>query len=57
MAPKDVTVTLQQHKEWVNNRTAGKQADLRGTDLRNVDFEGADLRFVDFVRQICPAAT
>ena len=48
MAPKDVATALQQHNEWVNNQTAGKQADLRGTDLRNVNFEGADLRFVDF---------
>ncbi len=48
MTQKDVVVALQQHKNWVNNRATGKQADLRGADLRKVNFEGADLRYVDF---------
>jgi len=48
MRQKDALVALQQHKDWVNNRATGKQADLRGADLRKVNFEGADLRFVDF---------
>lgn len=48
MTQKDVVVALEQHKDWVNNQGTGKQADLRGADLRKVSFEGADLRFVDF---------
>ncbi len=48
MTQKDVVVALQRHKDWVNNRATGKQADLRGADLRKVNFEGDDLRFVDF---------
>lgn len=48
MTQKEDVVALQRHKDWVNNRATGKQADLRGADLRKVNFEGADLRFVDF---------
>jgi uncharacterized protein YjbI with pentapeptide repeats len=48
MNQKELSTTLQDHRDWVHNRHAsGKKADLRGADLRKVNFEGADLRFAD----------
>jgi len=57
MNQKEISTTLQQHRDWVHNRHAsGKKADLRGADLRRVNFEGADLRFADLrARPIFPA--
>jgi uncharacterized protein YjbI with pentapeptide repeats len=49
MTDKQVSATLQSHKEWIGNRYGGgKRADFRGTDLRKVNLEGADVRWGDF---------
>jgi uncharacterized protein YjbI with pentapeptide repeats len=49
MTAKELSSTLQRHKEWIANpRGNGKRADLRGAELRHVNFEGSDLRWVDF---------
>ena len=38
---------LEQHAIWLKNSNEGKQADLRGADLRKVELRGANLIYAD----------
>ena len=47
MKQSELKQILKEHKEWVNDNSKGKRADLRGAYLSRADLYGADLREAD----------
>ena len=43
MKEKELQVILGNHKEWLNDKTTGKKANLSGADLREADLSWANL--------------
>ena len=47
MDEKKLGKILKLHEKWLENREAGKHADLKDADLRGADLHNADLRYAD----------
>ena len=50
MNREQISITLQEHKDWIDDKTKGKQADLRGADLQRADLQGVNLQRADLQR-------
>ena len=44
MRKEELSVILDKHHKWLNNKPEGERADLRGANLRGADLYEADLR-------------
>lgn len=42
---EELSVILDKHKKWLNNKEGGEKADLRGANLRGADLDEANLDY------------
>jgi len=47
ISKQELKQILEDHREWLNNPTTGKKANLHGADLRCANLHGTDLRFAN----------